>query len=150
LEIFPAYQAGGGVVGGVHHLADFFAGHSHELVAEFDFAGCQLVGVGHALRLSASRTYCKNYFPHCGFIFAVYSSAMSFDTDLADYTAAQIIAALGCPRSTAYEWKDGRRQPPAWLHPILLAVIAREAKRHNKTLMPTDTSRAAGSRKRRS
>lgn len=75
---------------------------------------------------------------------------MSFATDLADYSAAQIIAALGCPRSTAYEWKDGRRQPPLWQQSVFLAVIAREAKKHNKALMPTDTSRAAGSRKRKS
>ena len=75
---------------------------------------------------------------------------MNFATDLADYTAAQIIAALGCPRSTAYEWKDGRRQPPLWQQSVFLAVIAREAKKHNKTLMPTDTSREAGSRKRKS
>ena len=67
LEIFPAYQAGGGVVGGVHHLADFFAGHSHELVAEFDFAGGQLVaiGVGHAQTVSALWTLVEIYFLHC-------------------------------------------------------------------------------------
>ena len=39
---------------------------------------------------------------------------MSFAADLADYTAAHIIAATGCPRGTAYDWKDGRREPPAW------------------------------------
>ena len=48
---------------------------------------------------------------------------MSFDTDLGNYTAAQIIAALDCPRSTAYEWKDGRRSPPPWLQPHLLHII---------------------------
>lgn len=48
---------------------------------------------------------------------------MSFATDLAGYSAAQIIAALGCPRSTAYEWKDGRRQPPLWQQSVFLAVI---------------------------
>jgi hypothetical protein len=69
---------------------------------------------------------------------------MSFATDLADYSAAQIIAALGCPRSTAYEWKDGRRQPPAWLQPILLAVIAKEAKKHNKSHHATDASGRVG------
>lgn len=69
---------------------------------------------------------------------------MSFASDLADYSAAQIIAALGCPRSTAYEWKDGRRQPPLWQQSVFLAVIAREAKRHNKTHHATDVSRAVG------
>ena len=48
---------------------------------------------------------------------------MSFTDQLADYSATQIIAALGCPRSTAYEWKDGRRTPPAWLQPHLLHII---------------------------
>ena len=67
---------------------------------------------------------------------------MSFATDLADYSAAQIIAALGCPRSTAYEWKDGRRQPPLWQQSVFLAVIAREAKKHNKDLHATPRKRA--------
>lgn len=63
---------------------------------------------------------------------------MSFATDLADYSAAQIIAALGCPRSTAYEWKDGRRKPPKWQQSVFLKVIAAHAKRHNKTQHRTD------------
>jgi hypothetical protein len=84
--------------------------------------------------MSALRTNCKDYFPHCGFIFAVYSSPMSFDTDLANYTAAQIIAALGCERSTAYEWKSGRRKPPLWQQAVFLKVIAAASKRHNKTV----------------
>jgi hypothetical protein len=75
---------------------------------------------------------------------------MSFVDQLTDHSAPQIIAALGCPRATAYQWKDGRRSPPVWLQPILLAVIVAAQERHNKTLMPTDTSRAAGSRKRKS
>jgi hypothetical protein len=88
------------------------------------------------------RTIRKLYFPHCGFFFAVYSSAMSFDTDLADYTAAQIIAALGCPRSTAYEWKDGRRKPPLWQQSVFLHVIAAHSKRHNKKLDGTPRNRS--------
>ncbi len=48
---------------------------------------------------------------------------MSFVDQLADHSAPQIIAALGCPRSTAYEWKDGRRSPPPWLQPHLLRII---------------------------
>lgn len=75
---------------------------------------------------------------------------MSFDTDLAHYTAAQIIAALGCPRSTAYEWLAGRRQPPEWQQSVFLKVIAAHSKRHNKASLATDTSREAVSRKRKS
>jgi len=75
---------------------------------------------------------------------------MSFADSLAPYSAAVIVAALGCPRQTAYAWLDGSRKPPMWQQELFLAVIVREAKKHNKTLMPTDTSRAAGRRKRRS
>lgn len=63
-----------------------------------------------------------------------YTSAMPFSDKLADYTAADIIAALNCPRGTAYDWKDGRREPPAWQQPHWLAIIASGTrKRHNKT-----------------
>ena len=48
---------------------------------------------------------------------------MSFATDLADYTAAHVIAATGCPRGTAYDWKDGRREPPTWQQVHWLRII---------------------------
>jgi len=121
----------------LHEVGSF----SGELVADFD-EGLDLFGVGHALRLSALRTKHKLYFPHCGFIFAVYSPTMSFDTDLADYTAAQIIAALGCPRSTAYDWKDGRREPPEWQQAHWLRILAAASKKHNKDLHATPMKRA--------
>ena len=75
---------------------------------------------------------------------------MSFADSLAPYSAAVIVAALGCPRQTAYAWLDGSRKPPMWQQELFLAVIAREAKKHNKTSLATDTSREAGSRKRKS
>lgn len=75
---------------------------------------------------------------------------MSFDTDLADYTSAQIIAALGCQRSTAYEWLAGRRQPPVWQQAVFLKIIAAHTKKSNKASLATDTSREAVSRKRKS
>ena len=77
---------------------------------------------------------------------------MSFDADLADYTAAQIIAALGCQRSTAYEWLAGRRQPPLWQQSVFLKVIAAHTKKSNKASLATDTSRLAvkaGSKRKR-
>jgi hypothetical protein len=61
---------------------------------------------------------------------------MSFATDLAEYPASHIIAATGCPRGTAYDWKDGRREPPAWQQPYWLSIIR---KTHNKTSLLTDT-----------
>ena len=75
---------------------------------------------------------------------------MSFADSLAPYSAAVIVAALGCPRQTAYAWLDGSRKPPAWQQTLFLAVIAKEAKKHNKTSLATDTSREAVSRKRKS
>ncbi len=60
---------------------------------------------------------------------------MSFQDDIADIPAPEIVTILGCPRATAYQWKDGRRQPPSWLQPHLLAIILRGTKkRHNKTV----------------
>jgi hypothetical protein len=37
-----------------------------------------------------------------------------------------------------------------WQQELFLAVIVREAKKHNKASLATDTSREAGSRKRKS
>ena len=76
---------------------------------------------------------------------------MSFAESLTDYTAAQIIAATGCPRGTAYDWKDGRREPPVWQQSHWLAIIARSTrKKSNKASLATDTSRAAGRGNRKS
>ena len=74
---------------------------------------------------------------------------MTFAESITDYTAAQIIAATGCPRGTAYDWKDGRREPPAWQQPHWLSIItagAKKIKKHNKTSLPTMT-RPESSRK---
>jgi hypothetical protein len=53
-----------------------------------------------------------------------------------------IVAALGCPRQTAYAWLDGSRKPPAWQQTLFLAIIAKEAKKHNKDLHATPRKRA--------
>lgn len=73
---------------------------------------------------------------------------MSFQDDISIFTAAQIIATLGCPRATAYCWLDGYRMPPEWQQPHWLAIL----KKHNKTVLATDTSRLAvkaGSKRKR-
>ena len=75
---------------------------------------------------------------------------MSFADSLATYSASLIVSALGCPRQTAYAWLDGSRKPPAWQQTLFLSVIVREAKKHNKASLATDTSREAVSRKRKS
>ena len=66
---------------------------------------------------------------------------MSFQEHLAEISAPELVRILGCPRATAYQWKDGRRSPPVWLQPILLAVIVAAQKRHNKPEKPTTTAR---------
>lgn len=92
----------------------------------------------------------KLYFRHCRFIFMRYTSAMTFSSQLADYTAADIIAALNCPRGTAYDWKDGRREPPAWQQPHWLALLQRsKPTQGNKTVIPTNASRASIEAKRK-
>jgi succinate dehydrogenase flavin-adding protein (antitoxin of CptAB toxin-antitoxin module) len=50
---------------------------------------------------------------------------MTFAESLAEFSAAQIVAALGCPRQTAYAWLDGSRQPPDWQQSLFLAQIRR-------------------------
>jgi hypothetical protein len=85
--------------------------------------------------------HCKHYFLHCTLFFLGYDLPMTFQESIADVSAPELVRILGCPRATAYQWKDGRRQPPVWLQPILLAVIAREAKKHNKDLHATPRKR---------
>ena len=68
---------------------------------------------------------------------------MTFAESLAEFSAAQIVAALGCPRQTAYAWLDGSRQPPEWQQALFLTAIRRKTKRRddgkmmalNKTVM---------------
>ena len=54
---------------------------------------------------------------------------MDFKAKLTAFSAAEIIAALGCPRATAYQWLDGKRQPPTWQQPHWLAILQRFKKR---------------------
>ena len=56
---------------------------------------------------------------------------MTFAESLAEFSAAHIVAALGCPRQTAYAWLDGTRQPPEWQQALFLAAIRRHAKRRD-------------------
>lgn len=75
---------------------------------------------------------------------------MTFAESLAEFSATEIVAALGCPRQTAYAWLDGSRQPPEWQQAVFLKIIAAHTKKSNKASLATDTSREAVSRKRKS
>ena len=57
---------------------------------------------------------------------------MTFAESLAEFSAAQIVTALGCPRQTAYAWLDGTRQPPKWQQDLFLAAIRKNAKRKRR------------------
>jgi hypothetical protein len=54
---------------------------------------------------------------------------MSFAEQIAQFAAAQIIAATGCPRGTAYAWLDGTRQPPEWQRRHWVAIIKKATKK---------------------
>jgi hypothetical protein len=60
---------------------------------------------------------------------------MSFRDEIATFTAAEIVAALDCPRQTAYAWLDGSRMPPEWQQTHWLSVLRshkRKSKKPNK------------------
>ena len=64
---------------------------------------------------------------------------MTWDDCLA-LGATRLAAILGCPVTTAHSWIR-RSGPPDWQKAIYLAVIAREAKKHNKDLHATPRKR---------
>lgn len=45
------------------------------------------------------------------------------------WSASELVDLLGCGLSTAYAWLDGKRQPPAWLQPVIMGELNR---RHGK------------------
>lgn len=51
---------------------------------------------------------------------------------ISKWSAPEIMAALGCGQSTAYAWLDGKRQPPAWLQPVIMAWMNKNTKRKGK------------------
>jgi uncharacterized protein YjcR len=73
---------------------------------------------------------------------------MTWDDCLA-LGATRLAAILGCPVTTAHSWIR-RSGPPDWQKAIYLAVIAADAKRHNKMHHATDASRAVGKVRRKS
>jgi hypothetical protein len=52
------------------------------------------------------------------------TSQTSFRARVEQYSARHIAAATGCSLPTAYDWRSGRRAPPAWLQDQILAEIA--------------------------
>jgi hypothetical protein len=52
------------------------------------------------------------------------TSQTSFRARIEPYSARHIVNATGCSLPTAYDWRSGRRAPPAWLQDSILAEIA--------------------------
>jgi len=59
---------------------------------------------------------------------------MTFAQQLSGFTAADLIAAFpGIPRSTAYDWISGVREPVAYLQPVALAHLRSTKRTPNKS-----------------
>jgi hypothetical protein len=52
------------------------------------------------------------------------TSQTSFRSRVEHYSARHIANAIGCSLPTAYDWRSGRRAPPAWMQDQIIAEIA--------------------------
>ena len=75
---------------------------------------------------------------------------MTFAEQLSGFTAADLTSAFpGIPRSTAYDWLSGVREPVAYLQPVALAHLRSAKRTQNKTVIPTNASRGSIGAKRK-
>jgi len=51
-------------------------------------------------------------------------SQISFRSRVELYSARHIANAIGCSLPTAYDWRSGRRAPPAWMQDQIIADLA--------------------------
>ena len=51
-------------------------------------------------------------------------SSPRFSNLVEPYSARHIAAAIGCSLPTAYDWRSGRRAPPAWMQAQILTDLA--------------------------
>ena len=49
---------------------------------------------------------------------------LSFRARVEQYSARHIANAIGCSLPTAYDWRSGRRAPPAWMQDQIIADLA--------------------------
>lgn len=92
--------------------------------------------------MSALRTSASSIFRIADFSLWLRVAAMTFAEQLSGFTASNLMAAFpGIPRSTAYDWLSGVREPVPYLQPVVLAHL-RSASTPNKTPETTRRKRS--------
>lgn len=73
---------------------------------------------------------------------------MTFAEQLSGFTAADLMAAFpGIPRSTAYDWISGAREPVAYLQPVALAHLRSAKRAPNKSRQRNPMGGGVGGKK---
>lgn len=112
----------------------FAAGFTHHPADQIHLFG----GAHDPLIMSALRTYASSIFRIADFSWWRRVQTMTFAEQLSGFTAADLTSAFpGIPRSTAYDWLSGVREPVAYLQPVALAHLRSAKRTQNKSLMPS-------------
>lgn len=91
------------------------------------------------------RTSASSIFRIADFSLCLRVAVMTFAEQLSGLTAADLIAAFpGIPRSTAYDWIAGTREPVAYLQPVALAHLRNAKRTPNKSPETTRRKRSVG------
>jgi hypothetical protein len=100
----------------------------------FDDGGGVLCVCHGVAIMSAMRTDASSIFRIADFSLWLRVAVMTFAEQLSGFTASDLIAAFpGIPRSTAYDWLSGVREPVAYLQPVALAHLQRAVRTPNKS-----------------
>lgn len=95
--------------------------------------------------MSAMRTSASSIFRIADFSLWLRVAAMTFAEQLSGFTAADLMAAFpGIPRSTAYDWLSGVREPVTYLQPVALAHLRSAKRTPNKSPETTRRKRSVG------
>jgi hypothetical protein len=109
----------------------------------FDDCGGVLCVCHGAAIMSALRTSASSIFRIADFSLCLRVPVMTFAEQLSGFTAADLMASFpGIPRSTAYDWLSGVREPVAYLQPVALAHLQRAVRTPNKTPETTRRKRS--------
>jgi hypothetical protein len=98
-----------------------------------------------AVIMSALRTSASSIFRIADFPLWLRVAVMIFAEQLSGLTASDLMAAFpGIPRSTAYDWLSGVREPVAYLQPVALAHLRSAKRTPNKSPETTRRKRSVG------